>query len=317
MKRPPRRAAVRLHQISTALAVAVAVLTGASCAPGPAADPTAPEASTPLTEGSPSVDELPRPVESGTRYVALGSSMASGPGLAPIVDEPCQRSGVNYPHRVAAELDVGLTDVTCAGATTDNVLATPQESAGVDAPQLDAVTPETELVTVTIGGNDIQYGSILDRFGYGCVGAEGCPPVPEDLPLFDADLRTVTSRVAAMLQAISNRAPAARVLVVTYPRIVAPGGGGCEVAPFTPEVAEYLRAIGDRLDRALRDAAERAGAQVVDVYSASSDLGACEPDQPWVTGLPAGSAPAGTLSFHATGAGMSAVAELVVQASGG
>lgn len=263
---------------------------------------------------SPPAAEPARPAGGAGRYVALGSSMASGPGLAPIVDERCQRSGANYPHRVAAALALELTDVSCGGATTDNVLTTPQEQAGVGSPQLDAVTADTAVVTITVGGNDIGYGSTLDRYGYGCVGASGCPPVPPDLSATDRDLAAVTERLVTVLERIADRAPGARVLVVTYPTIIPPGGGSCPVAPFPAEVAGYLRAVGDRLDAATRDAAARGGAEVVDAYRAARDLGACEPDRPWVTGLPPGDAPAGTLSFHPTGPGMAGVADLVLRA---
>jgi len=39
-----------------------------------------------------------------TVYVALGSSFASGPGIEPIIDPRCGRSGSNYAHLVAGRL---------------------------------------------------------------------------------------------------------------------------------------------------------------------------------------------------------------------
>jgi lysophospholipase L1-like esterase len=92
----------------------------------------------------------------GARYVAIGSSYAAGFGIRPL--EPgsgaCGRSEVDYPHLVAAKLRLQLDDVSCGGAVTANALDTPQ---GSTRPQIDAVTPQTRLVTLTIGGNDVNY----------------------------------------------------------------------------------------------------------------------------------------------------------------
>jgi hypothetical protein len=55
------------------------------------------------------------------RYVALGSSMASGPGIRPrAAGAPWSsgRSARNYPHLIAERLGLDLVDVTFSGATT-------------------------------------------------------------------------------------------------------------------------------------------------------------------------------------------------------
>ena len=103
------------------------------------------------------------------RYVALGSSMAAGPGIAPArQDAPLRagRSAANYPHLVAERLGLDLVDVTYSGATTAHVLTDPQHSA---PPQVDALDGSETLVTVTIGGNDVGYVPMLM--------AAGLPPV--------------------------------------------------------------------------------------------------------------------------------------------
>ena len=73
----------------------------------------------------------------------------------------CLRSTVNYPHVIAAEVPVQLTDVTCGGADTSDYSAAQYQ--GV-APQLDAVQKDTQLITMTIGGNDsnVFIDSILE-----------------------------------------------------------------------------------------------------------------------------------------------------------
>lgn len=93
----------------------------------------------------------------GNRYVALGSSMAAGPGIKPkAAGAPMGsgRSAVNYPHLVAARLSYDLVDVTFSGATTASVLSERQRGA---PPQVEALDGTESLVTITIGGNDAGY----------------------------------------------------------------------------------------------------------------------------------------------------------------
>jgi hypothetical protein len=97
----------------------------------------------------------------GEVYVALGDSMASGP-LIPLPTGPlaCGRSTENYAHELADRLGVAeLRDVTCSGARTDH-MTQPQSLSLLDVdmgeapPQFDALSADTTLVTLTIGGND-------------------------------------------------------------------------------------------------------------------------------------------------------------------
>ena len=57
----------------------------------------------------------------GSRYVAMGSSFAAGPGLPTRVPGSPRRAGRstgNYAHIVARALSLDLYDVTFSGATT-------------------------------------------------------------------------------------------------------------------------------------------------------------------------------------------------------
>ena len=69
------------------------------------------------------------------RYVALGSSMAAGPGIRPdAAGSPVRagRSARNYPHLVAERAGLDLVDVTYSGATTANILCEPQRHTAAD-----------------------------------------------------------------------------------------------------------------------------------------------------------------------------------------
>jgi lysophospholipase L1-like esterase len=243
----------------------------------------------------------PSPIGSGAGYVALGSSFAAGPGLEPVADEPCFRSARNYPARVADALDLALTDVTCTGASID-----------VMPVQVESVTADTRLVTVTLGGNDVGYAAALDE--YACLDIGLCTDAAVDSASVQARLAAVAGRLSDTLATVRERAPEARIVLVGYPRIVPSGGEVCPDMPLTGEHAAFAADVGERLDAALRDAASTAGADFVDVYAASSERGVCEPDDPWVGGLPPGTAPSGSFAFHPTPEGAHATAELIVAA---
>jgi lysophospholipase L1-like esterase len=97
------------------------------------------------------------------RYVALGDSYASGPGMPEQRADPtgCQRSTTNYPALLAQALQVRTyIDVTCGGARADHITVSQPVAPGPNPPQFDALTPDTDLVTVSIGDNDIDIGGL-------------------------------------------------------------------------------------------------------------------------------------------------------------
>src|SRR5439155_12419484 len=139
----------------------------------------------------------------GDKYVALGSSFASGPMIPDVADQSCLRSTNNYPRLVAAALKLSLTDVSCGAATTDHIISTPQ---GAHPLQLDAVTPDTKLVTVTIGGNDVNYTvSNLVCAGDGAKG-QSCLGTDVKPAEIDAALAALPAKMANTLAAIKAKA---------------------------------------------------------------------------------------------------------------
>jgi hypothetical protein len=95
-------------------------------------------------------------ITAGSRYVAMGSSYAAGPQLRPRSPHSplrAARSDSNYAHLLARRLDLDLTDVSYSGATAAQMI---DGRSGRPA-QVEAVTAETQLVTLTCGGNDVGY----------------------------------------------------------------------------------------------------------------------------------------------------------------
>jgi lysophospholipase L1-like esterase len=243
------------------------------------------------------------------RYVALGSSMAAGPGIRPTAPGApfgSGRSARNYAHLVAERLNLDLVDVTFSGATTANVLAERQRGA---RPQIEALNGSEELVTITIGGNDVGYVPLLM--------AAMLPRVARLLPKISALLdrnerRQALDGVGASLRAVGTavrqRAPQARVLFVDYLTLLPPAG--VSAPPLSTEDADLGRHVGACLEDATSAAAEATGCEVVRAGQASRDHHGWS-TEPWALGagwpLPWLPAP-----FHPNAAGMRAVADLII-----
>jgi hypothetical protein len=254
-------------------------------------------------------------------YVALGSSFASGPGLGTITDPVCGRSKNNYAQQVAEQLDLSLTDVSCWFATTaDLIHGQTLPLGGVRPPQIDAITDETKLVTVTVGGNDTNY--IASLVAYGCTDTTAdpaagvwtplaCASTTVDQEAIDQQLDTLPAQLAQLFDEIRERAPNARVLLVTYPQVVPITGSTCPQIALSREHAAFGRTIGARLELALVRAAAQSNVRLVDLFAPSTLHTACS-RQPWVSGWEWGGFPTGTVAFHPTPTGMTAAAQRII-----
>jgi lysophospholipase L1-like esterase len=240
----------------------------------------------------------------------LGSSLAAGPGIrprAPGAPFGSGRSARNYAHLVAEQLNLDLVDVTFSGATTAHVLAERQRGA---RPQIDALDGSEQLVTITIGGNDVGYVSLL-------IAAALPRPVrllPTIAALFDREARglalgQVDNSLRAVGAAVRRRAPRARVVFVDYLTLLPPAG--MPAAPLSAADADLGRHVGACLEELTAAAARATDCELVRAGQASRDHHGWSTD-PWATGagwpLPWRPAP-----FHPNTAGMRAVADLIVR----
>jgi lysophospholipase L1-like esterase len=258
--------------------------------------------------------------------VALGSSFAAGPGLPGDYDLGCDRSSGDYPHRVAIKLRLALTDVTCSAATTANITTTPQVTAtGVRRVQIDAVGSATKLITVTVGGNDVDYtgpGGAGSLWAYGCTDTDQVPPAGAwtaiacghavDQAEIEQKLRAEPRLLTDLLRKIHARAPKAELVLVTYQRIIPASGAPCPAIALTAEHARFERDVGQRLEVAFHRAAARSNAELVDTYAAGIHHTACATTEPWVSPWTWGPFPTGTIAFHPTIAGMAAAANSII-----
>ncbi|WP_327294073.1 SGNH/GDSL hydrolase family protein [Streptomyces sp. NBC_01197] len=242
-------------------------------------------------------------------YVALGDSMAAGP-FVPRRTGPvaCGRSTRNYPHRLAARVRAAVfRDVTCSGAETGDMTA-PQRlsvlgvAAGTAPPQVDALSAGTTLVTLTIGGNDAGLVGVagscvrLSSLGGYCQDTYVRSGVDEEAARIDG----LGPKLAAVLDTIHRRSPAARVLVTGYGDYLR--AGGCWPAvPLLGSDADWLQGSIDRMNRVIAATSAAHGAEYVDVRTPSEGHDACRaPRAKWVEGfLP--TAPAAPLHPNARG----------------
>lgn len=260
---------------------------------------------------------------SGPSYVALGDSYTAGPLIPSQTGSPagCLRSNHNYPSLVAAALRAAsVRDVSCSGAATPDMTNPQQVGIGSNPPQLNALSASTSLVTLQIGGNDINFINIVinctalsftDPFGSPCKSRYTSGGTDQ---LRQAISRTAP-KVAAVLTAIHQRAPHARVLLVGYPDILPNSGSGCwPLVPIAHGDVPYLRGIEAALNQMLATQAAAHGATYVNTYTRSIGHDVCQPPgTEWIEGLVPISPAA---PFHPNARGESGMARDVAAAAG-
>ncbi len=245
----------------------------------------------------------------GIQYASLGDSFSSGEGARPydpatdISENRCHRSEVAYSTMVRAPghplqimeeelLGVANTDwkfVACSGARAVNVVGPIGQHN--ELPQLDqgVVSTDTDLITITIGGNDLGFGTILEL----CRLWGDCP----DRPIFGS-MSTLTTReyVTGLLprvkalngvvyDAIKGKAPTAAVVVLGYPNPLPIsdlcGLGG--VTNFSDIDLQFLHLTAIRLNLALKEVAAAKGVHFIDnVLSHFYGHDACAGGNSWM-----------------------------------
>lgn len=241
-------------------------------------------------------------------YVALGDSFTAAP-FVPLTDfaRGCFRSRNNYPHLVAVALHIDdLKDRSCTGAQTHDLLTRQRTSRGhLVAPQLGALSRRTDLVTVGLGAND---GRIYARVATTCRRTPGVCRLHDEGALLARLVDRVGPALVTSLREIRERAPRARVLLVSYPQLL-PQHGDCSRLPrMRPQDRATFRTTMHGLVAQMRAAAEESDVELVDFYSASAGHDICSRN-PWVQGRVGDSRRAAAL--HPLPAGQAALARMI------
>jgi hypothetical protein len=244
------------------------------------------------------------------RFVSMGSSYAAGPGVGQ--PDPasggCARSLSNYARTVARNHHLDLVDVACSGATTDNILAHGQH--GFPA-QIEAVTPETQLVAILIGGNDVGY--VGDLFGFSCRTEHKDNCQVSSTATLAERFAALPAKLDRVVAAVRARAPDARIVLVGYlPALSASpddAGASCAALPLAPADAQRMRETMARLTQVFEGTAARNHVDLVPAASFSAGHDACAAAN-YITGYHPARMPGWPepVVYHPTQAGIDRVA---------
>jgi len=198
-------------------------------------------------------------------YVALGDSYSSGVGAGSYQSDSgdCKRSDNAYPALWnAANSPSAFTFAACSGATTSSV----------ESDQLGALDSGTSLVSITVGGNDVGFTTVMVN----CVtqsdsGCQSSVDAAEDK--MDS---TLPGALDSVFGAIRDKAANAKVVVLDYPHLY-----DTDVADCPGLSAAKHTAINDgaeKLDSTIEAAAGRAGFTFSDVRDEFSGHELCTGD---------------------------------------
>lgn len=240
--------------------------------------------------------------------VALGDSYSSGEGAPPFLAgtdkrgvNTCHRSTLAWPVLVGLETDRPVFPLACSGALVDDIRTSQIQ-------RLRSFLPE--LVTLTIGGNDVGFAKVLGR----CANPleRRCDRIyrkggRDELEQRITDLEQLLPQVYREVRAA---APGARLVVVGYPRIFPRAPALITCAWMASAELRYLNAKANSLNAAIGRAAAVAQVAYVDVEDALANHElSCRPGS-WVNPFK----PSRELfpySFHPNAHGQRAIADAV------
>ena len=214
-----------------------------------------------------------RPAEAaGPSYVALGDSYSSGVGTRSYISDgtSCQRSTKAYPYLVAAARGYTLNFQACSGATTSTVTSG----------QLGALSTSTQFVTISVGGNDAGFSSVITECAQPAW-ASDCAGKVNTANTFITN--TLPGRLNTLYASIKSKAPNAKVVVVGYPRLF--NGEDCNAATFfSPDDESRLNATADLMNSKISAAAAAKGFTFADPTSRFIGHAVCGSPE-WLNGL--------------------------------
>jgi hypothetical protein len=186
--------------------------------------------------------------------------------------------------------DIAWAFLACSGAVTPNVLPAldggtkPAYSSGYRelSPQLDypAIDYGTDIVTITIGGNDVGFVDVIKY----------CATTNCDTPGYVTSLKEgidqLKPQLLATYRAILEKTFNARVVVAGYPHLFPPSSDEQNCTKLRPWRGEQdmLRNMTDRLNSVITSAATEAGIQFEDVTDEFEHHEVCGALGEWING---------------------------------
>ncbi|EMY34564.1 hypothetical protein D477_009158 [Arthrobacter crystallopoietes BAB-32] len=206
--------------------------------------------------------------------VVLGDSYSAGIGTGELAAKAqgCFASGPGYAEYLEERPGVALDgNFACAGATAKHAMQ--QAAAAYGSGALGA---QTDLVTVTAGGNDVDFSAVI----LACA----TQPAAVCQTAVDNGYETARAQVLPDLQKLYGQlgaaAPDATIAAVGYPHLFSTKAGSA--SPLSPEAAEIFNEGVDRLNGVIEEAADRSPQAVyVDVTERFERHGIGSP-APWL-----------------------------------
>ncbi len=298
-----------------------AIASGVTCAVhkalGESAACPATQAGQPASSGEPWDSQNPVTRATWGTYVSLGDSYSAGEGLGdyqpgssvhqsqcrvsvfgaciyhkdPNVIVGCDRSGYAYNSTVSNQYTFkgGKQTWACSGSITKDIYdpGDPTCSAGHasgrygEGCQADRVGPDTSLITMSIGGNDAGFSDDLKNCYENRAKLHWSGPCSSEAPAIDAKIAGIEPNLIADLQALRERAPHARIILITYPKLFPDpptGNAGCITIAhicLTPADQSFFNQEAVRLDDAICADAQAAGVGA-ECINASGAFAGCE-----------------------------------------
>ena len=226
-------------------------------------------------------------VAQAERYVALGDSYSSGTGTRTYYNSTCQRSVYSYPYLLSQQrANTQLVFAACSGAKTADVLNN----------QVSSLTSGTGIVTITVGGNDAGFSSVITE----CAKPEWASVCDTRVAEAQSFIRnTLPSRLNSVYSQIKSRSPNARKIVLGYPRLFM--GVDCNAGTwFDSDDMTMLNQTADLLNSVTSSRAAAYGFTFKNPTTAFTGHAICSSSE-WLNGL---SDPVGE-SYHPNRAGHS------------
>lgn len=240
-------------------------------------------------------------------YLALGDSFASGEGtfsyksITNTDTNKCHTSPISYPYLITRSLSnvASVESVACSGAKMKDVMLKDLSEYNKNEPQ--AAGKETEeyddsilkgympgyraqlnfvedkkpnIVTISMGGNDIGFSDIIKR----CVlGADSCYHYYEDRAELVHSINAKYGELVGMYQQIKSYSnDGAKVYVVGYPKFADPDGSCAVNVRMNKEELQFGIDLVVYLNGVIQKAATQAGVAYINVEEAFAGNKLCQ-----------------------------------------
>ncbi len=197
-------------------------------------------------------------------YTALGDSYATGSGAGTNTGSLCSPFSDSYPVLLANAIGpVRFHSAACAGATTASVIWRQLASIG-----------DSDLVTLTVGGNEVDFFAVLNECVYQWAPHGTCAgELWKSRKLIESS-RFVEGYARMVKLGLQRMKPEGRLLVTGYATFFNEETAVCDGVTFsrtdpeqflTRQLRRDLNSLVSMLNHIIRSAADAAGAEYVDV----------------------------------------------------